>query len=116
MKTIIGVGVCFFSLLGFAAAQSDTIVKFNLSSAAMIGSTSLPAGSYTVREVSSSAGSAVLDFQGPNGLNRNVLAMETTEASDSASSTHVELKSDGERLHLDKIVIEGREFGFRVVQ
>jgi hypothetical protein len=44
MKTIIGLGVCFFSLLGAAAAQSRSVITFNLPNAALIGNYALPAG------------------------------------------------------------------------
>jgi hypothetical protein len=116
MKNIIGIGVCFFSLLGLAAAQSEASVTFNLPSPAKVGSINLPAGHYTVREANSPGGSAILNFQGPNGLNKYVLALETTEADPSTADTHVMLKSEGESLRLEKIVIEGREFGLEVVQ
>jgi hypothetical protein len=117
MKNIVGIGVCLFAMLGAATAQTSAQIKFTLPSAAVIGNTTLPAGNYTVHEMdTASGGSAVLDFVGPNGVTKNVLATETAIDSQVADRSEVVLKSDGERLRVDEIVIEGRGFGFKVVQ
>lgn len=115
MKKMIGIGVCFFSLLSVAAAQSETI-SFKLPATAMLGTASLPPGSYTVSESDTNGGASVLTFRGPDGSIRNVLATETEINPVSADRSAVLLKSDGERLRVDKVMIEGRGFAFRVVE
>jgi hypothetical protein len=113
MKSIVGIGVFFFSLLGIAAAQST--VTFTLENPAVIGTTSLPAGHYTVRESLTNGGAALLQFTGPDGLRKNVLAMETS-VNGLTDHSGVILKSDGERLRVDRVLIEGHDYGFKVVQ
>ena len=116
MKDIVGIGVCFFALVGAAVAQSGPMIRVQLPANAMVGTTNLPAGSYTIREFESAGGSAVLDFIGPNGRNTNVLAIDATDAPEVADHSSVVLKSDGERLHVDKVIIEGREYDFHIAQ
>lgn len=116
MKNFIGIGVCFFSLLGVAAAQSETIVHFKLPANTMLGDTKLPAGDYTVRDLESDTGSAVLDFRGPGGLNKNVLAIPTTINPNGADKTEVRLKPEGHHMQVDRIAIEGDSRGFQIVQ
>jgi pectin methylesterase-like acyl-CoA thioesterase len=114
MKNIVGMGVFFFSLLGIAAAQST--ITFTLENPAEIGTTSLPAGHYTVRESLSNGGAAVLLFTGPDGLRKNVLATETAATGETVDHSGVILKSDGERMRVDKVMIEGHNYGFQIVQ
>lgn len=115
MKTIVGIGVCFFSLLGLAAAQTATTITFNLPNAAVVGTSNLPAGNYTVRAYEFNSGATVLDFMGPNGKSQNVLATSTSVEPDTAGS-EVVLKSDGNHLRLEKILIDGRSFSFQLVK
>lgn len=115
MKNIVGIGVFFFSLLGIAAAQSSA--TFTLENAVSIGTTTLPAGHYTVREsLTANGGVAILQFSGPAGVRKNVLAMETSIAPQMLDHTGIILKSDGEHLRLDKVMIEGLSYGFQIVQ
>ncbi len=116
MKKIVGIGVCFFSMLGLAAAQSDAVLSFKLPATAMLGTTSLPAGNYTVRESDSVGGSSVLTFRGPDGSIKNVLATETEINPVTADHSAVLLKSDGERLRVTEVMIEGRGYAFRVAE
>jgi hypothetical protein len=114
MKNIVGIGVFFFGLLGIAAAQSA--VTFTLENAAVIGNTSLPAGHYTVRESLTNGGAAILEFSGPDGVRKNVLAMETSVNGQLLDHSGVILKSDGDRMRVDKVIIEGHNYGFQIVQ
>jgi hypothetical protein len=116
MKKMIGIGVCLFSLVGAAMAQSDAVIGFKLPSATMLGTATLPAGNYTVTESDNTGGSSVLVFRGPDGTTRNVLAMETEINPVTADHSAVLLKSDGERLHVTEVMIEGRGYAFRVAE
>jgi pectin methylesterase-like acyl-CoA thioesterase len=116
MKKMIGIGVCLFSLVGAAMAQSDAVISFKLPSAAMLGAATLPAGNYTVTESDNTGGSSVLVFRGPDGTTRNVLATETEINPVTADHSAVLLKSDGERLHVTEVMIEGRGYAFRVAE
>jgi pectin methylesterase-like acyl-CoA thioesterase len=116
MKKMIGIGVCFFSLLGAAMGQSDAVISFKLPATTMLGATSLPPGNYTVRESDTIGGASVLTFRGPDGSTRNVLAMETEIDAVSADHSAVLLKSDGEHLRVTEVMIEGRGYAFRVAE
>lgn len=114
MKNIAGIGVFFFGLLGIAAAQST--VTFTLENAALIGTTQLPAGHYAVHESLTNGGAAILQFDGPDGLRKNVLATETSISGSTVDHSGVVLKSDGSKMRVDKVLIEGRGYGFQIVQ
>jgi hypothetical protein len=114
MKNIVGIGVFFFSLLGIAAAQST--VTFTLENAVNIGTTILPAGHYTVHEMLTNGGAAILEFSGPGGVRKNVLANETSIGPSRLDYSGVILKSDGDHLRVDKVMIEGRGYGFQIVR
>src|ERR1700761_4446272 len=116
MKKMIGIGVCLFSLVGAAMAQSDAVISFKLPANTMLGNANLPAGNYTVTELDSNGGSSVLTFRGPDGSTRNVLAMETEISPVTADHSAVVLKSDGERLRVAEVMIEGRGYAFRVAE
>jgi hypothetical protein len=72
---------------------------------------------YAVRTVEPSSGNgiAILNFMGPRGVIKSVFAKETPTA-ESADSTEVVLKSDGERLHVSKIMLQGRSYDLAVIQ
>ncbi len=114
MKNIAGIGVFFFGLLGVAAAQ--TTVTFTLENAALVGTTQLPAGHYSVHETLTNGGAAILEFDGPAGLRKNVLATETSISGSAVDHSGIVLKSDGSNMRVDTVMIEGRGYGFRIVQ
>ncbi len=113
MKNVLAISVCFCSFLGIAAAQNRTVLTVNLPNSTMVGSTNLPAGAYTVREIQANGNSAILQFSDVNGARATVFAQEIP--SDATRST-VTLTSDGERLQLDKIFVAERDYGFQVAK
>jgi hypothetical protein len=114
MKNVLALGVCFCSLLGVAAAQNLITVK--LPNAAMVGSTTLPAGEYTVRELAGNGNGAVLQFTDGKGDLATVYAQEVVTDSHTADKTEVVLKSDGERFQVDKIFLGDRDYGFQLAK
>jgi len=113
MKNVLAISVCFCSFLGIAAAQNRTFMTVNLPNATMVGSTSLPAGEYTVREIQSAGNGAILQFSDVTGHRATVFAQEIPS---DVTRSEVTLKSDGERLQLDKIFLAERDYGFQVAK
>jgi hypothetical protein len=116
MKNVLAIGVCFCSFLGIAAAQTGTLMTVKLPNAAMVGSTTLPAGDYTVRELEASGNSAVIEFTNSKGNTATVLASEVEADRKSPDRTEVILKSDGERLQVDQIWLADRDYGFQIAK
>jgi hypothetical protein len=113
MKNVLAISVFFCSSLGLAAAQTGTFMTVNLPNATMVGSTSLPAGEYTVREIESNGNGAILQFGNATGTKATVFAQQIPS---DVTRSEVTLKSDGAHLQLDKIFLAERDYGFQVAK
>jgi hypothetical protein len=110
-KTILGTVVCLGAAI--ASAQTMTTVHVNLPVAAKVGNVSLPAGEYSIREVSNS----VIEISSDNKKGVSTLAsVMPIVAPDQKTVDHTKviLHEDGNGLQVQKIWLEGQEMGFEL--
>lgn len=108
-KSILTAVVCLGSAAAFGQ-MADTAVKVNLPVAATIGGVTLPAGQYTIREMSNGA-SPVVQISAYKGQSVSVLAQPVI-ASKNASKTEVVLRPNSEGGYkLQSLWIEGEDTG-----
>ena len=101
--------VCLGAAMGFG--QSMQMIHVTLPVAAKVGNTYLPAGSYSIHEVSSN----VIEIS--SDARQGVSAFATVNQIDApkhSDHTTVTLRSDGRDYQVDKIYIEGQELGFEL--
>jgi hypothetical protein len=116
MKNVLALSVFVLSSLGVAAAQNASLMTFKLPNAAMIGATTLPAGEYTVREITNNGNSAVLQFSDASGLKATVFGEEIPARSYINDKSEVILKSDGEHFQIDKLWLADHTYGFEIAK
>jgi hypothetical protein len=116
MKNVLALGVCICSLVGVAAAQTGNLMTVKLPNATLVGTTTLPAGNYTVREIEGDGNSGIIQFTDNKGDVATVIAMEIPVDSSTADRTKVILKSDGEGFKVDKLWVEDRPYGFQIAK
>jgi hypothetical protein len=109
--TFIGLGI----LTGLAFAQGpvgDEIVV-TLDRAAMVGSHTLNAGEYTIRQVTSASNPRVLQFTSDHGtkLEATVTAIPIFQTIPAAEN-RVVLDNEGATPRLDRIWIQGKNYGY----
>ena|SRR5579864_7810003 len=113
--------VCLAVLLGFgtrpAAAQMVDIVKVTLPHGAMVGTITLPAGDYTIRDLTDGgSSSSVLQIQPEKGSGVTAVVTRISEPNNKrADHTLVVLQHSGDTYQLDKIWLEGRDYGYELV-
>jgi hypothetical protein len=107
-KTILGTVVCLAAAIG--SAQSLTTLKMNLPVAAKVGNVTLPAGGYSIHEVSNSVIEITSDNK--NGVNTLASVMPIVAPDMKTSgSTKVILRQEKNGLQVDKIWLEGQDIG-----
>lgn len=123
MRTFItaGVSLAFLLNLGLgvrpAAAQMMETVTVNLPFAANVGSTTLPAGQYTIRDLKDDGSSSILEFISLKGPSVSTLVNQVETPGDKpADRTEVIVRSDGEKKYIEKIFVQGHEYGFELVK
>jgi len=101
-SSLILLGVC--AALSFsaqpAAAQMVEIVTVKLPYTATVGNITLPAGAYTIRDLKEDGSSPVVPTLAPN---TRVTAQ-----------TQVVLRHEGNRYQVDKIWLQGRDYGYEL--
>lgn len=108
-KSILTAVVCLGSAAAFGQ-MANTSVKVNLPVAATVGGVTLPAGQYTIREMSNGA-SPVVQISAYKGQNVSVLAQPVI-ASKGAAKTEVVLKPNAEGGYkMQSLWIEGQDTG-----
>ena len=110
-KTILGTLVCLGAAIG--SAQMMETVHMTLPMAAKVGKVTLPAGSYSIREVSNSVVEISPDSRkGPSTL---VAVMPIVAPNQKvADHTKVVLRQEDKGLQVDKIWLEGQDIGFEL--
>ena len=86
-----------------ARAEQHDLATVNLTEPVVVGSTSLPAGRYTITD----EGNDVFLIHADNGDHAIVFGMKI-ERNGEAPKTEVVLKNDGEGFRLDKLYFQGR--------
>jgi hypothetical protein len=95
------------------SAQSIATVNVNLPVAAKVGNFSLPAGQYSIRELSNS----VIEIS--SNARKGVSVFATVNQIDApkheaAEYTKVTLRKDADGYQVDKIWVEGKDLGFEL--
>jgi len=113
--SLLPVGVCLTAMLGLA--QVIDIVKVTLPRGAMVGAATLPAGDYTIRELTEDGNSSlVLQIRSTTGAAVAAWAMRISEPNNRAvDQTQVTLRRDGDKYQVDKIWLRGRDYGYELV-
>lgn len=95
----------------------DTL-SVKLPYAASVGNTTLPAGQYMVRDLKDDGNESILEFTPAKGASVNVIMMQIATPNEKpAEHTQVVLRSEGNnKYQLDKIFLEGRDYGFELLK
>ncbi|HTM49744.1 MAG TPA: hypothetical protein VL285_13710 [Bryobacteraceae bacterium] len=116
-SSLILLGVC--AALSFsaqpAAAQMVEIVTVKLPYTATVGNITLPAGAYTIRDLKEDGSSPVLEIRSvkPNGVSAMVVPTLAPNTRVTAQ-TQVVLRHEGNRYQVDKIWLQGRDYGYEL--
>jgi hypothetical protein len=116
-KTMFTAVACLGTLIGFAtrpaAAQNMLTVHVNLPMAAKVGDVSLPAGEYSIRELSNS----VIEISSDAHKGVNTFATVSSIIAPNhevAGHTSVVLHHGANGYQIDKIWLEGQDLGFEL--
>jgi hypothetical protein len=110
-KTILGTAVCLGAAIG--SAQTMETVHVNLPVAAKVGNVFLPAGAYSIREVSN----YVIEISSDAPKGSNTLARVTPIMApnrETVEHTKVILHKEENGYQVQKIWFEGRDIGFEL--
>lgn len=114
MKRLSGltIGFCLTAML--ASAHVMDIVKVTLPHDTTVGTAQLPAGEYTIRGLSDdSSSSSTLQIRSETGGYVAAVVLRIYEpANKRAEHTQVLLRRDGDRYQMDKIWLQGQEYGY----
>jgi hypothetical protein len=119
--TVLTLVVCLAALLGFgtrpATAQMVDIVKVTLPHGATVGTITLPAGEYTIRDLTDGgSSSSVLQILPEKGKGVTAVVMRISEPNNKrADHTQVVLQHSGDTYQMDKIWLEGRDYGYELL-
>jgi hypothetical protein len=108
-------GVCLTAMLGFGHVMD--IVRVTLPHAATVGSRMLPAGEYTIRGITNeNSSSSTLQIRSAAGATYSVVATRVYETdSKRAYQTEIVLRRAGDNYQLDKIWLEGQDYGYELL-
>ena len=111
-------GISIFSVGAFAFIGAHDRVKVTFDHPVYVQGDKLPAGSYTIETMmGKQANDDVMDVYGKN--NQHFKTSFTTFSAEKlagAKTTHVTLLEADGKYYLDKVLIQGREYGYQVVQ
>ena len=112
---VLAAGVCLTSIVGLA--QMSDMVKVTLPQGVMVGTVKLPAGAYTIRDLSDGgSSSSVLQIRSDNGI---MVVAEVMRISGSDTKrpdrTEVILRRESGKYQVDKIWLQGREYGYELL-
>ena len=122
-NSLLTLGVCLASVLGLAistqpaSAQMIETVKVTLAHATSVGSVTLPAGDYTIRDIRDDGSSQVLQIRSLDGeLSVSAMVMPVSQANHgTAERTQVVFRMTGGKYQLEKVWIAGREYGYELL-
>jgi hypothetical protein len=112
---VLAAGVCLTAIVGFA--QMSDIVKVTMPKGAMVGTVKLPAGQYTIRDISDDGNaSSVFQIRSDSGTMVVAPVMRISEPDNKrADHTEVVLHRDGRNYQVDKIWFQGRDYGYQLL-
>ena len=103
-----------FSHASFGQGPVGDEVMVTFDQTVQVGSQSLPAGKYTIRQVTSASNPRVLEFTSNHGtkLDATVAAVPILQNTP-PSKTRVILDDEGGSVRLDKIWVQGKSYGYQ---
>jgi len=112
---VLTAGVCLAAIGGFA--QMSDMVKVTLPRGAMVGTVTLPAGEYTIRDLTDDGSSAsVLQIRSTTGKMVVAEAMRISEPDNKrADRTEVILQRESGKYQMDKVWLQGRDYGYQLL-
>jgi len=112
---VLTAGVCLAAFSGFA--QMSDMVKVTLPRGAMVGRVTLPAGEYTIRDLTDDGSSAsVLQIRSTTGKMVVAEAMRISEPDNKrADRTEVILQRESGKYQMDKVWLQGRDYGYQLL-
>ena len=111
-------GICFAAAfsIGSASAQTDGIWGITLPQSFTVSGVKLPAGEYSIRELSGSDANMALILRSASGASAIVLAEPITKVHQTtATGSSVTLHQAGNELQLDEIWFAGSEVGYHIL-
>jgi len=117
LATAAGVMIALAGFRIYAQMPITDKVVVNFSTPVVVGDTRLAAGEYTVRQLPSASHPRILEFSSDNGTRLEV-TVSTIAALDNLNvhRTTAVLNQRGGESYLDKIWIEGKDYGYEFVQ
>jgi hypothetical protein len=111
---VLTAGVCLAATVGFA--QMSDVVKVTLPQGVMVGTVQLPAGAYTIRDLSDEgASSSVLQIRSDKGTMVVAEVMRISESDNKRPDrTEVILRRESGKYQIDKIWLGGRDYGYEL--
>jgi hypothetical protein len=112
---VLTAGVCLAAIIGFA--QMSNMVTVTLPHGAMVGTVTLPAGEYTIRDLTDDGSSAsVLQIRSASGKTVVAEAMRISEPDNKrAERTEVILQRESGKYQMDKVWLQGRDYGYQLL-
>jgi hypothetical protein len=107
------VGMAFSALS--AKAQMIAEMKIDLPHAAQVGSTSLPAGKYVIRNVKDEGGASIIEFVAVNSHTSVIAMAQRISLETPTDRTEVVLRATPDKYVLDRIWLEGRDYGYELL-
>lgn len=113
----IGTVLSAVGFISVAHGQMTEPVRFHAPVAFQAGGATMPAGEYTVRNLTESADEGVLIIEPEHGRACfvNVQRVDTPDHIP-AASTMVKLQKEGDSMHLTNIWLGGERSGFRILE
>ncbi len=110
--SVLTVGIYLTAML--VSAHVMDIVKVTLPHETTVGTTTLPAGEYTIRGLTDDgSSSSTLQIRSATGGYTAAVALRIQEPlSKRAEQTQVLLRRDGDKYQLDTIWLEGQDYGY----
>ena len=109
-KSLLAVAVCLLSVLAVGFAQSLDL-KVTFQHPVSVGSVTLPAGDYTIRELKASSSTPVLVFRSADGTSVSALASIVSEPN-RETTDQVILRQVGDSYQLERIWLAGQNIGY----
>ena len=117
-KSALVSGLCLAAAMSIcsASAQTGGIRGVNLPRAFTVSGVKLPAGEYSIRELSGTDANTALLLRSASGASTIVLAEPITKAQQTtAGSSSLTLRQAGGQLQLDEVWFAGSEVGYHIL-
>ena len=112
---VLAAAVCLAAAVGLA--QMSDVINVTLPQGVNVGTVKLPAGKYTIRDMSDESGSSsIIQIRSDNGTMVVAEVMRISESDNKRGDrSEVILRRESGKYQLDKIWLEGRDYGYELV-